>query len=254
MSWLPFAWFAAALFALLLLERWIHRHMQGVALLLVGESRQDLAVWLYALPLLPGVILHEMSHALAGLAVGARVGRISILPARSEGRIQLGFVPVEATGPVRTAIIGLAPLVAGCLALLLIGTVGLDLAPLGRALAARDWSAVEAGLVQAINARSFWIWAYLVFSISNTMLPSRSDMRAWPVVLIFLVGVAALVALLGLGAALVAPLSDALQLLAIACILTILVDLPFVLLILGGEWILSRIRGVRVDYRKGRKP
>jgi hypothetical protein len=247
MDWIPFLWFAGALVLLLLLERWIHRHLQGVALLLTGDP--EAAVLLYALPLLPGVALHEISHALAGRLMGVQVGRISLLPARSKGRIQLGFVPVEETGPLRTAVIGLAPLVTGCLALLLIGYRGLRLDAMGTALAAADWPGALEGLRQAIRSPDAWVWAYLVFAISNTMLPSRSDMRAWPAMALFLAIVAGLVFLLGLGPQLLGPLATALRWLAVACGLTLLMDLPFALAILGIEKGVERARGIKVEYR-----
>jgi len=246
MIWPAFAWFVAALVPLLLLERWIHRHLQGVALLLSGDP--EVAVWLYALPLLPGVVLHELSHALAARLLGVRVGRVSVLPARQGKRIQLGFVPVEATGPVRTALIGLAPLIVGCIALLLIGHFGLRLGPVGAALTAGDWAGALEGLREAIHATNAWIWAYLGFAVSNTMLPSRSDLRAWPAILLFVVGTAGVVALLGMGSAIVAPLTGALRWLAAACGLTVLIDLPFALLVLGAERLLERLRGMKIEY------
>lgn len=240
-------WFAAVLVALLAVERWTHRHLQGVALLMTGDV--EASVFLYALPLLPGVALHEFSHALAATLLGARVGRISIFPVRNGDRIQLGFVPVERTGPVKTALIGLAPLIAGCLALLGIGHLGLGLGPVGTALAAGDWAGAGRGLAQTLRARDAWLWAYLAFAISNTMLPSRSDMRAWPVLVIFLALVSGLVYLLGMGPSLVQPLSAALRWLAVICTLTLLVDLPFVLLIALLERVIGRARGMRVEYR-----
>ena len=240
-------WFAAVLVALLRLERWIHQHLQGVALLTVGD--REVAVWLYALPLLPGVVLHELSHALAARLVGARVGRVSVLPVRQGDRIQLGFVPVERTGPVRTALIGLAPLLVGCLVLVLIGHWGLGLGQVGAALAGADWATAWAHLKSVIRARDAGVWIYLAFAISNTMLPSRSDMRAWPVLALFFASVVGLVLLLGMGPALATPLSATLHGLAAACTLTVLVDLPFFSLILLLEWVLSRLRGVRVEYR-----
>ncbi|MCS7283517.1 MAG: M50 family metallopeptidase [Anaerolineae bacterium] len=240
-------WFATVLVALLAVERWTHRHLQGVALLITGDT--EVSVFLYALPLLPGVALHEISHALAATILGARVGRISIFPVRQGDRIQLGFVPVEQTGPLKTALIGLAPLLIGCLVLLLIGHLGLGLGPVGTALAAGDWKAAGQGLAQVLRTRDAWLWAYLAFAVSNTMLPSRSDMRAWPVLLLFFALVAGIVLLLEMGPALAQPLSAALRWLAVICTLTLLVDLPFVLLIALLEYLLSRLRGVRVEYR-----
>lgn len=240
-------WFAAALVALLRLERWMHQHMQGVALLTVGD--REVAVWLYALPLLPGVILHELSHALAARLVGARVGRVSVLPVRHGDRIQLGFVPVERTGPVRTALIGLAPLLVGCLALVLIGYLGLGLGPVGAALAGADWAGAWTHLKSVVRAPDAGVWIYLAFAVSNTMLPSRSDMRAWPVLALFFAVVVGLVLLLDLGPALATPLSATLRWLAAACTLTVLIDLPFFLLIFLLERTLSRLKGVRVEYR-----
>ena len=246
MDWTSFLWFAAALILLLLLERWIHRHLQGTMLLLTGDP--DIAVWLYAIPLLPGVALHEISHAIAGWLLGARVGRISILPARSEGRVQLGFVPVEKMGMLRTALVGLAPLVVGCLVLVLIGFKGLQLGTAVDALVEQDWLSLIDGLREVVQAPGMWIWAYLAFAISNTMLPSRSDMRAWPVIALFLAIVAGLVVLLDLGSTLMGPLVGMLRWLAVACGLTVLIDLPFALTILVLEMAMGRLKGMRVEY------
>jgi hypothetical protein len=119
MNWVLLLWLAVTLVLLLLFERWIHRHLQGVMLLITGNP--EMAVVLYALPLLPGIILHEASHALSAILLGAKVGRISVRPQRSGQRVQLGFVPVEKTDVVRGSLIGLAPLLVGNGVLLLIG-------------------------------------------------------------------------------------------------------------------------------------
>jgi len=245
--WLAFGGFVAALIPLLLLERWVHRHLQGVALLLAGDP--EVAVWLYALPLLPGVLLHELSHALAARLLGVQIGRLSVLPSREGERIRLGFVPVEEAGAMKMALIGLAPLLAGCLVLLLIGHFGLRLGPVGAALATGDWAGTLAGLRETLHAPDVWIWAYLAFAVSNTMLPSRSDLRAWPAILLFVAGAALPVALTGLGTALMAPTANVLRWLAVLCALALLVDLPFALFILAAERGLGRLRRMRVEYR-----
>ena len=104
-----------------------------------------------------------------------------------------------------------------------------------------------------LEAPDTWLWAYVVFAISNTMLPSRADRQAWTPILIFLLLVGILIWVAGLGPAVVESLGQALgtalRWLAAMCTLTIAVDLPFVLLIALAERLLERVKGCRVDYR-----
>jgi hypothetical protein len=44
----------------------------------------------------------------------------------------------------------------------------------------------------------FWLWVYLVFAVSNAMLPSAADRQAWGTALIFLGLLAGFVYLTGL--------------------------------------------------------
>ena len=159
----------------------------------------------------------------------------------------MGFVPMEKLSATRTAIVGLAPLFAGCLALLLIGRLGLRLGPAGAALTANDWQALVDGLKEVARAPSVWVWAYLTFAISNTMFPSRSDLRAWPVLLFGLIALIGAVA--WMWSSLSAPLAGALRWFSVACGLTALVDLPFALIILLTEKGLERLKGMKIEYR-----
>ncbi|NLF01537.1 MAG: hypothetical protein GX601_11235 [Anaerolineales bacterium] len=253
MNWIPFLWMAASLAALLLIERWIHRHLQGVALLLTGEP--EMAAVVYALPLLPGIVLHEVSHALAALLLGVRVGRIHVRPQLSGQRIQLGFVPVERTDAVRASLIGLAPLLVGSAVTLIIGAAVFSVSSAGTALPG-DWAALREELREIAAVPDGWIWAYVVFTISATMLPSRADRQAWTPVLLFLalasllVGAASFASGFGPTVAqrLADPVTVAMRWLAGVCTFTLAVDLPFVLLIAGAEWLVGRIRGLRVEY------
>lgn len=250
MDWTPFLWLAATLALLLLIERWIHCHLQGVMLLLTGDP--ELAVVLYALPLLPGVLLHEFSHALAAILLGVRVGRISIRPKRSGQRVQLGFIPVQKTDVVRASLIGLAPLLTGNVAILLIGYRVFGVGTVGTVLATGYWANLTAGLLRALKAPDAWLWAYVIFAVSNTMLPSRADRQAWTPVLLFLLLSGVLVWATGLGPAVVEglaePLTTALRWLTTMCALTIAVDLPFILLLALVERLLERVKGMRVEY------
>jgi hypothetical protein len=250
MNWTPLLWLAVTLALLLLVERWIHRHLQGVMLLLTGDPQ--VAVLLYALPLLPGIVLHELSHALAAILLGVRVGRMSIRPQLSGQRVQLGFVPVEKTDVVRASLIGLAPLLAASGVILLIGYRVFDAGVMGAALAAGDWANLAAGLQRALRAPDAWLWAYVIFAVSNTMLPSRADRQAWTPVLLFLFLIGVLIWVTGLWPAIVQglaePLATALRWLGTMCALTIAIDGPFMLAIALGERMLERAKGVQVEY------
>lgn len=243
-------WLAVALALLVLMDRWIHRHLQGIMLLLTGDT--ELAAVLYALPLLPGILLHELSHALAATLLGVRVGSISIRPRRVGQRIQLGFVPVEKTDVVRASLIGLAPLLIGSGAILLIGHFVFDISALSQTFASGDLRELLAKLPGILKSRDAWLWAYIIFAIGNTMLPSRSDRQAWTPVLLFLILAGVLVWLSGLGTVVVSrmagPVGEALRWLTITCALTVAADVPFALLMLLTEKLLERLRGARVQY------
>ncbi len=250
MNWTPLIWLAVALVLLLLVERWIHRHLQGAMLLLTGEPQE--AVLLYALPLLPGIVLHEVSHALAAVLLRVRVGRMSIRPKLAGERVQLGFVPVEKTDVLRASLIGLAPLLAGSAVILLIGYHVFDVGGMGAALASGNWDSLTGGLRRALGAPDAWLWAYVVFAVSNTMLPSESDRQSWTPVLLFLLLAGGLLGVAGWWPAIVqglaAPLVVALRWLATMCALTIVADLPFMLAIALGERLLERVKGLQVNY------
>ncbi len=250
MNWILLVGLAVALALLLLLERWIHRHLQGAMLLLTGD--REIAVVLYALPLMPGILLHELSHALMAKLLGVRVGRVSVRPRVADERIQLGFVPVEASDVVRASLIGLAPLLVGSAAILAIGYLVFGIGGLREALGDGSLSGLARHFVAMLHTPDVWLWAYLIFAISNTMLPSQSDRESWTPLILFLLIAVALAWFAGLGPAIMQRLGQPLQLairwLTVMYAFTAVVDLPFVGLILLGEWGLSRIRGVYVEY------
>ena len=250
MSWIPLLGLAVTLAVLLLTERWIHRHLQGTMLLLTGD--RELAVVLYALPLMPGILLHEVSHAVVAKLLGARVGRVSVRPTLAGERIRLGFVPVEETDAVRASLIGLAPLITGSAAILLIGYLAFDIGAMQQALIQADWSSTVRSLTGMLEARDAWLWLYLIFAISNTMLPSESDRRSWMPIVLFLILAGAIAWIAGLGPAIVnrigQPVDLATRWLVVVYGFTIVADSPFVLLIALVERIATRTRGVRVEY------
>jgi len=242
----------ATFIPLVLLERWIHQHIHGVALL--ATRHDDAAVLLYALPLLPGVLLHELSHWLAARLLGVRTAGMSLLPQRQrDGRVRLGSVTIYQTDVVRASLIGVAPLICGSLAVLAMGQWVFGVGALGEALQSGKFEAITQALAAALSAPDMWLWLYLLFAVANAMLPSESDRETWPPVILFLAVVVVAAYVLGFSNVLLdlAPLvTSALRWLAVAFAWTIVADVPFVILIALAERTLSAASGQRVYYKR----
>lgn len=244
-------WLLLTLLPLLLLERWIHRHLQGVWLLIFRDA--DMALVLYSVLMLPGVLLHEASHWLAATLLGVRAGRFSVVPERlPNGTLRLGYVETQRADPLREALIGAAPLIAGAGAIVFAGYSRLGVGPLGQALAAGELSAALRA-AQAMTLRpDFWLWLYFIFTVANCMLPSASDRRAWGPVLTTAVLLIGLLVYFGFGAALLeffgGPLDALTRALAAAFTLTITLDLLIVPVIAALEWALIKLTGLEVRY------
>ena len=243
-------WFVVTLVLLVMVVRLIHRHMHGIAYLLTGS--EEIALVLYALPLLPGVVLHEFSHMLMAILLRVRTGGFSVLPRRdASGHVTLGSVVVEKVDVVRASLIGIAPLLLGAGAVLLIGQRVFGVDDLGRVVSSGDNSAILdtfAGLFQTPDA---WLWLYLIFAVSNAMLPSPSDRETWPPVILFIVGVVALTVVADRGdilQALAGPMRAGVTWLTAAFLFTLAVDGPVLVMILLMERGAGRLIGRRVEY------
>ena len=247
-SWL---WLLLMLGPLLFLERWIHRHLQGLFLLLTRHS--DLALVFYKALFLPGTIVHEGSHWLVATLLLVHAPKMSIWPEKqADGTLQFGFVETEKVDFVRESLIGAAPLIAGCAVILLIGYGRLTVGPLAEAVSAGDLGGALAALGAMFAASDFLIWLYLIFTISNAMMPSSSDRRAWPALLLVLGALGFVLYQAGLwpffANNLAGPVTAGVRTIASAFTLTVFIDLIAVGLVWAVEEGLSRMTGLKVEY------
>ncbi|MEA3350400.1 MAG: hypothetical protein U9Q82_07260 [Chloroflexota bacterium] len=191
-------WVLLALIPFIFLQRIFHRELQAVFLLIT--RRAEIALVIFSVLFLPGVLLHETSHYLMAKILQVRTGRFSLIPRRTDdGRLLMGFVETAPTDILRDALIGAAPLLLGGLFVAFAGRSRLGLLLLWDAFSSGDLPTAFAGLVAVYEQPDFWLWFYLTVAVSSTMLPSENDRRAWLPVLFVVTLLIGLGALAGAG-------------------------------------------------------
>ncbi len=243
-------WLLVALVVFVFLQRLLHREFQAFFLILTRHP--DMTQVLFALIFFPGVLLHELSHFLTAKLLGVQTGNFSLIPqAQPDGKLRLGYVETASGGFVRDALIGAAPLVTGSLFVAYAAMVQMHLLPLWDLMRSANWGAFLAILVSVPKSPDFWLWFYLTFTISSTMMPSQSDRHAWLPLGLLIVGLVAVAMLAGAGTWMLANLAPAFNqflralamIFGLSGVLHILLILPFFLF----NRILTRFTGVDVD-------
>jgi hypothetical protein len=174
----PFLLFLAALLPLVFVQRALHLEVQLIFLALT--RRPDISIVLFSVLFFPGVLLHEASHYVMANLLNVRTGRISLLPqVISERQLQMGYVETEQADWFRETLIGAAPLISGGIFTAYVGLYLLGLLELAEVYNTLGLEAALAVLRSLPQGADFWIWLYLAFVVSSTMLPSASDRRAW---------------------------------------------------------------------------
>jgi len=242
-------WLLAASLLLVFLQRTLHREIQAFFLIL--SRRPGFTQVIFALIFLPGVFLHELSHFVTAKLLRVQTGRFSLIPqAQPNGKLRLGYVETVSGGFIRDALIGAAPLVTGSVLVAYAAIYLLHLLPLWDLIRQAEWAGLWSGLVGAFRSPDFWLWFYLTFTLSSTMMPSASDRHAWlPMGLLALV-LLGVVILAGAGPwmmeHLAGPFNSFLQALALifslSGVMHILLILPFFLL----HKLLAKITGMDI--------
>jgi hypothetical protein len=112
--------------------------------------------------------------------------------------------------------------------LLLVSYLVLDVTALGAAWDDQGWRGFLASARAMPKTPDFWLWLYVIFAVSNAMMPSESDRKPWLLAGLYVAGVLLLAWLLGAFSFLSPALWDnalgALQVLTLAFLFTVLVN------------------------------
>lgn len=247
--WANLFWLVVVFLLMLVLNRWITLHVNGLGLLLSGS--QGVATWFYFFLFLPGILIHELSHYLIAILLRARPGKFTLWPQSRRGRVVLGSVEVRTDNPLVHSLIGVAPLVFGSLAVWLIAQF-LRFDQLAEAASSGSLEQLFRVLGDILITPDFWLWLYLLFAIANAMMPSPADRLYWRPVLLFFGGIGLL--LVGFGLTPDIPpifediFANIIAVLVFALTTVVVVDLLFMAIILAAELILSLVTRRRIQY------
>jgi hypothetical protein len=246
-------WLLIILGPLILIQRAFHKEIQSILLLVT--RRLDISLIIFSILFLPGVLLHELSHYIMAVLLRVRTGRFSIIPRNlGEGRLQLGYVETEKSDIIRDAFIGIAPLLTGGVFIGLVGKNKMGFLTLWDSFSPMNIEILIQTIKDMFLVPDFWLWFYLTFVISSTMMPSQSDRRTWlPLIaaIILLVGVGIFA---GIGPWMMEeigiPLNNLLRSTSIVFAMSLGIHLIVLLPIFGIRKVLNRLTGLQVHSGK----
>jgi hypothetical protein len=225
---------------------------------LLTRSFQTTTILYYTF-FIPGVFLHELSYWLvAGILNVHAKSAIQWPEAQEIAELDLSFIELaKNVNPFKLAIITLAPIISGLLAIWLIANNVLDFSSFFALIRTGDLADISAAFSRLTGAADFWLWIYLLFTISNTMIPKLRDLRGLRIVFIAVGVLVAIFIVIGVGEqvvvrALVGPVADALNLFSGTLVIIILIDMFFVLALGTVEAVIERITGHSATFRRGK--
>ncbi|MCA0453083.1 MAG: hypothetical protein LCI00_03820 [Chloroflexi bacterium] len=245
-------------YALRQLEVWLHQHIFKVGWL-VTKQYQTTTILYYAF-FLPGIILNQFIFWLAAGFLNVSAERSIAWPQKQEiGELKLDFIRLSKNvGPLPFAVISTTPLLVGMFAVWQIANNILNVPTFLTELNQGGFLVnLSTALAHFTSAPDFWIWVYLAFAVSNTMMPNFANLRGWRIILIVLGVLIAALYVLGAGDQVVmnnlrGPVTDALN--SLSSIFAIIIGLDiFMVAVLGTlEAIIERITGDSATFENGK--
>ncbi len=186
--------------------------------------------------IVPGIIVHELSHAVACVLTGTKISKIDFFASFG------GYVEYQRVKKIslKEVFVSLAPFFGGLAALALFSFVfGFQLPQLSAASFSASGLAVFAKAVSVLVIKNyliwqFWVFVYLATAIIICLLPSRQDLNNAALGIVVILFILWVLVSLGYGLQMIISfcqyLNSLLFLEIVFQFLAILVSLPFIVL------------------------
>lgn len=246
----------ALFYGLRQLERWLHQHIFKVGWLILKDFQQT--TLLYYTFFLPGVIINQLVYWLMAGVLDVRADRAIRLPEKQEiGELKLNFIKLsKKASPAKVSIITLTPFLAGLFFILFAMN---NIFQVNNAFADFDGTldSLLRGIGRITSAPDFWLWAYLLFTVANTMMPDFKQIRGlrW---ILSIIGVAMVgLFIIGVGdeianATLAGPILNVLNALSGAFAFVIILDAVAVGILSVIENTIEYITGDSATFKNGK--
>jgi hypothetical protein len=125
---------------------------------------EKIVVFIVGVMFMPGTLIHELSHAITAIFLGAKVKSFSIWPKFENNSIKLGYAEVTKLDTFRNTLIGIAPLIFGIIL---------------------NYYLVQLFVISNIEVK--FLLFYFIFQISNSMFLSESDTKELKILSVILI-------------------------------------------------------------------
>lgn len=248
----PWVVFGVVVFLLVRSQFWIRQHLFGIGLIWLNS--RGTAAWVYILVLLPGILLREVSRWVVAGMLGSAPAFITPKPQiDDDGIVNTRVFHFVILNPVYVGILAITPLVVGFTFMFVISYGVLNLPQVLMLLGTVDSVALREAIGALLARADLPLWVYLLFTITNTMLPTASELRStWFIWVIFGAFILFL-AVLGMSNAiliiLAGPVATAMYTLSAIYGTVLIVNLCMVLVIGVVESLVSRLTNKKVEYQ-----
>lgn len=239
------------------IEHWLHQHIFKVGWL-VTKNFQTTTILYYTF-FLPGVFLNQFVYWLTAGMLDVRADRDIKWPEKQDvGELKLDFIQLsKKANPMKVALISIAPLIVGLAFVLFVANNVFDIQTVLAESNDGTLASFATVLRTLTSSPDFWLWFYLLFTVSNTMNPDFSAFASWQRLVwiavialfpLFIIGVGDEI----IGGAIAGPITTILNLLSSAFIIIVAFDIAAIIILAIIENTIEYVTGDSATFKNGK--